>query len=482
MLAGLLPSAVQAQASEHALRVYGGEPAKTCEWPTTVGLKFCTGTLIHPRVMIYAAHCGKGVKAVEFGEKYGANPKKVATEFCATSPGYRSESDLQKGVDFAFCVLKEPVTDIPIAPIGYGCEMDEIIKNKPKVWVVGFGKNDLGASKRGTKVKVETSFGGEMTQGKEFMVGGPEGSGCNGDSGGPVYAKLSDGTWRTIGITSCGDPSCKSGAVYTNPEIMVPWMHKTIKEKGISDIDVTPCFDDNGEWAPTKDCGGFATDPGSAFGAWDNFCSEGAPKSGASSMCGEAHPEAGEGAGKKDESAPEVEIHSPKDESILEVDTTIKVVVKASDDQDEDPDVTLYVDGEAQKTLEEGPYQWKLEDLEVGSHKIYAKAQDQAGNESKSETLSFKIEDDSEASSDSNSEASQEDTPQQSSTEEPSSEDSENKSEESGKTAKGDASAMPEDKGGCKQGDGRSPLLALGAVLVGIGLRRRRATKKAKTS
>lgn len=475
LLAGLLPCTVQAQDLEPAVRVYGGEPAKTCEWPTTVGLKMCTGTLIHPRVMIYAAHCGKRVPAIEFGEKYGANPKKVATEFCATSPGYRSESDLQKGVDFAFCVLKEPVKDIPIAPIGYGCEMDEIIKNKPKVWVVGFGKNDLGAGKRGTKVKVETSFGGEMTEGKEFLVGGPEGSGCNGDSGGPVYAKLSDGSWRTIGITSCGDPSCKSGAVYTNPEIMVPWMHKTIKEKGIEDIDVTPCFDDDGKWAPTKDCGGFATDPGSAFGAWDNFCSEGAPKSGASSMCGDPHPEAG--GGKKDEKAPQVEIGSPEEDSVFEVDKTIKVEVKASDDQDEEPDVTLFVDGKAKTTLEKGPYRWELEDLAAGEHKIYAKAEDKAGNESKSESISFKIENDSQKNSGSSSENKSE-SPKQSPSAAPSKEDSDDQSAQSGDSPKADTDEPSQEKGGCNQSDERSPLFALGAMLLGLGLRRSRSQKR----
>lgn len=175
----------------------------------------------------------------------------------------------------AFCVLEEPVKEIPIAPILYGCEM-EALKEKAVIWLAGFGKNDNSSC---VKHRVETHFVEYRNAEKKDLVVGSNGeTACNGDSGGPAYSQLEDGTWRTFGITSHGiDASCTKVAYYTNAEIMVPWMQEEIKKAGDDHIDVTPCFDDDGNWNPSEQCGGFAKDYEPSYGSWDKFCSEGAP-------------------------------------------------------------------------------------------------------------------------------------------------------------------------------------------------------------
>ena len=40
--------------------IYGGSKVKQCGWPTTVALGGCTGTLVHPELVIFAAHCMQG--------------------------------------------------------------------------------------------------------------------------------------------------------------------------------------------------------------------------------------------------------------------------------------------------------------------------------------------------------------------------------------------------------------------------------------
>ena len=44
-------------------KVVGGKPTDPCDWPSTVDVNGCTGTLIHPRVVTTAGHCLSGTSA-----------------------------------------------------------------------------------------------------------------------------------------------------------------------------------------------------------------------------------------------------------------------------------------------------------------------------------------------------------------------------------------------------------------------------------
>lgn len=146
----LLPSSANASevAPPQELRIYGGEPAKACEWPTSVGLGGCTGTLVHPRIMLSAAHC-RTPRKVQFGEAYGKSiVKTVSIDWCEKNPDFK----MREG-DFAFCYLKKAVTDVPIAPIAYGCEVEQV-KEGANIWLVGFGSREDGGSVAKYKVEI----------------------------------------------------------------------------------------------------------------------------------------------------------------------------------------------------------------------------------------------------------------------------------------------------------------------------------------
>src|SRR5690349_338820 len=49
-----------------AAPVVGGEAAGACDWPSTVMVNSCTGTLIHRRVVTTAAHCLSWTNRVTF--------------------------------------------------------------------------------------------------------------------------------------------------------------------------------------------------------------------------------------------------------------------------------------------------------------------------------------------------------------------------------------------------------------------------------
>ena len=262
-------------------RIYGGTDVASCGWPTTVNLGgSCSGTLVAEDVVIYAAHCGANYNYVRLGESaYNGAGRWVGTERCEIYPGGGPGG----GDDFAYCVLEEPVTDVPIVPILMGCET-EVLQPGQQVTIVGFGNANTGPY--GIKREVVAPIQWISSSG-EARIGGNGKDSCQGDSGGPVFVQLDDGSWRVFGITSYGG-SCGSGGYYSMMHNGMSWFEA---ETG---RDLTPCHDADGTWNPTAGCGDFPYDPGPGHGSWANGCG-GGDLSGYSATCGE--PFANDGGG-----------------------------------------------------------------------------------------------------------------------------------------------------------------------------------------
>lgn len=251
-----------------------GSPTATCEWPATVSMMGnCTGSLVHPEMVIYAAHCGTNYPEVWLGETNAGRARTVATAGCQAFPGWSFGS----GNDFAFCRLATPVTDVPIVPPLMGTETNILQPGQP-VTLVGFGFDEFGNI--GTKRWADTTIN-SITAGNEASVGGnPTGTGqdtCQGDSGGPVYVQLADGSWRVFGITSYGG-ACGGGGFYSMMHIGMEWFEQQ------SGLDITPCHtatgafhsggpDCIGENPTTRGTGSWTT--GCSTGSSSNTCCEG---------------------------------------------------------------------------------------------------------------------------------------------------------------------------------------------------------------
>ncbi len=297
------------QAPQEPTAIYGGTDVASCGWPTTVSMEGqCTATLVHPQVVIYAAHCGTGYQQIWMGESINSPKRTLKPEFCKTYQGQQS------GTDFAFCKLSEPVLDVPIVPVLMGCET-ELLKPGQEVTIVGFGDADTGPY--GIKREVTTTI--NQIQNNEAYIGGGGKDSCQGDSGGPVYLQLADGTWRVFGITSYGG-QCGSGGVYSIMHNGMAWFEAE------SGIDITPCHTADGQWDPTIDCQAFPSDPGVGGGSWPEGCG-GGPVGGLSMSCGapwDASP---------DTTPPTVTISEPVDgqKFVGEGGSQVKVVVQAQD-------------------------------------------------------------------------------------------------------------------------------------------------------
>jgi len=260
--------------------IVGGQPVPMCGWPTTVYSNGCTATLVHPKAISTAQHCGQPT-SIQFGEQAGSGPS-VGVLGCV---GDGSQ-------DAMLCELAEEVTNVPVTPVLFGCEVDTYLTIGTPVVIAGFGQTSYGVG-GGTKLWANQSIA--AVEPGRVIVGEP-GDGtspCPGDSGGPAFVQVDDGSWRVIGTVLSGTTGipCNSAADFQRIDTVVA------NFEAASGLDITPCFDGvTGVWDPGPECGGFFAGNELGSGTWNDWC-EGTPASVPSDECGPAFGDGGDDGG-----------------------------------------------------------------------------------------------------------------------------------------------------------------------------------------
>lgn len=204
-----------------------------------------------------------------FGERYldsgadGHIRRSVEIAYCRRHPEYTDAGPDGDPNDFAYCILRQAPNVQPI-PIAMHCEVEQFLAEGTPVTAVGFGwgSDQMGAHESGIK-RSSTSVlplplgAGEVTF--HISQGWSPGSPTEGDSGGPLFVALPDGTWRAIGV-----------AITTFVEYVPPWRHVgwMLTDPNVVQVEILPCHTPQGEWAPSAGCGGFPMSPGSPSGSW----------------------------------------------------------------------------------------------------------------------------------------------------------------------------------------------------------------------
>lgn len=165
----------------------------------------CSGTFIHPRVVMTAAHCCGGTKAICGGKSRPGN--RLALSIATSSHSFGAN-------DFCLLHLDQAVDSVPIYEV-----CDSVTTGDATI--VGYGVSNSGTPQQGAGTQREGLIRITRVSSYDLTITGrtnaPYNNACNGDSGGPIFVPTAKGVC-VAGACSRGSLFCpaNSNGIYTS--------------------------------------------------------------------------------------------------------------------------------------------------------------------------------------------------------------------------------------------------------------------------
>jgi hypothetical protein len=209
-----------------------------------------------------------GMKFALFGEDYRRPPdghirRAVEIAYCRQMT---TTSDPSNSQDFAYCILTEE-PQVQAIPIMMPCEVEQHLSPGTEVVAVGFGQSVGGRGatpqtqgiKRIARAETINPVFASSPVVHVLSSGWSPGRPAPGDSGGPGFVQLPDGTWRQFGVIVTDQVS------FTTVWTKVQWM---LEDPNVEEDAILPCHNASDQWCPKPNCDHLPLSPDVGAGTW----------------------------------------------------------------------------------------------------------------------------------------------------------------------------------------------------------------------
>ncbi len=233
--------------------IIGGTPTNYQDWKGVIAVRgggyfggLCSGTLIHPKVVLTAGHCVKlggstdftknpaGLTIMNGARAFLGRQIAQATKVLA-HPTWSGELEVNSG-DLALILLNKEITNLPTYPLRDFPMPEEGSAGK----LVGYGANSGNGMGSGTHRQGDTTLLRVLS---DLIETGVSANTCSGDSGGPLFTEQ-DGEWHLTGVTSFGNAQAcyrDHGSYSVNLLAYCDWLNKSMIELVGEDLGLAKC-------------------------------------------------------------------------------------------------------------------------------------------------------------------------------------------------------------------------------------------------